>query len=56
MIELAKTLRKSSHEADPWDTTKNFWSWIRDNVKFQNGDFRGAPVRRRDITAATARR
>ncbi len=42
MIELAKSLRKSSDEANPWDTIKTFWSWTRDNVKFQNGDFRGA--------------
>ncbi len=42
IIELAETLRKEKPAADPWDTTHNFWSWIRDNVKFENGDFRGA--------------
>ena len=42
IIELAETLRKEKPATDPWDTTHNFWSWIRDNVKFENGDFRGA--------------
>jgi hypothetical protein len=42
MIELAESLRKTSHDAGPWETVKSFWSWTRDNVKFQNGDFRGA--------------
>ncbi len=42
MIGLAESLRKTSDDAGPWDTIKTFWSWTRDNVKFQNGDFRGA--------------
>lgn len=42
MIELADTLRTSSQDAGPWETAKAFWSWTRDNVKFENGDFRGA--------------
>ena len=42
MIELAESLRKTSDEAVPWETIKSFWSWTRDNVKFENGDFRGA--------------
>ncbi len=42
MIELADLLRKESGDVGPWDTIKTFWSWTRDNVKFENGDFRGA--------------
>jgi len=42
MIDLANTLTSSSREEGPWATAKSFWSWTRDNVKFENGDFRGA--------------
>jgi transglutaminase-like putative cysteine protease len=42
MIELADQLRRSAEDASPWETIKTFWSWTRDNVKFENGDFRGA--------------
>ena len=42
MIELANTLTTASRDAGPWETAKSFWSWTRDNVKFENGDFRGA--------------
>lgn len=42
MIELAESLRKSTAGEGSWATTKSFWSWTRDNVKFENGDFRGA--------------
>ncbi|MEX0677053.1 MAG: transglutaminase-like domain-containing protein [Pirellulales bacterium] len=42
MIELADMLRTTSKEAPPWETVKAFWSWTRDNVKFENGDYRGA--------------
>ena len=42
MIELTQALRKSSEDAGAWETIKSFWSWTRDNVKFENGDFRGA--------------
>lgn len=41
MIELADMLRVTG-EAGPWETAKAFWSWTRDNVKFVNGDYRGA--------------
>ncbi len=40
MIELAKTLKLD--EATAWDAHKHIWQWTRDNVKFENGDFRGA--------------
>ncbi|MGD9721978.1 MAG: transglutaminase family protein [Pirellulales bacterium] len=42
MIELAETLHRSAANAGPWEVAKAFWSWTRDNVKFENGDFRGA--------------
>jgi transglutaminase-like putative cysteine protease len=42
MIELARTLRKTNEQDGPWEMIKGFWSWTRDNVKFENGDFRGA--------------
>ncbi len=42
MIELSEALRKVSQDSNAWDTIKTFWSWTRDNVKFENGDFRGA--------------
>jgi transglutaminase-like putative cysteine protease len=42
MIELASALRKASQDDGPWETIKTFWGWTRDNVKFENGDFRGA--------------
>lgn len=40
IVELAKSLKKE--EGLPWDGVKHMWQWTRDNVKFQNGDFRGA--------------
>src|SRR5690606_3270468 len=42
MIDLANMLTTASRDAGPWETAKSFWSWTRDNVKFENGDFRGA--------------
>jgi hypothetical protein len=54
MIELAESLRRSNETTPPWETIKGFWSWTRDNVKFENGDFRGAL--RSKTAAATARR
>jgi hypothetical protein len=42
MIELAESLRKLSEDQGAWETVRTFWSWTRDNVKFENGDFRGA--------------
>lgn len=42
MIDLANTLTSANREEGPWATAKSFWSWTRDNVKFENGDFRGA--------------
>jgi hypothetical protein len=42
MIELSEALRKISQDSNAWDTIKTYWSWTRDNVKFENGDFRGA--------------
>ncbi len=42
MIELAESLRKSNEQDGPWEMIKSIWSWTRDNVKFENGDFRGA--------------
>ncbi len=39
---LARDLGHQSKTADGWDKVRAFWSWTRDNVKFQNGDFRGA--------------
>lgn len=42
MVELAEMLRHTGEPAGPWETVKGFWSWTRDNVKFENGDFRGA--------------
>lgn len=41
MIDLADTLA-GSHTGGPYEMAKSFWSWTRDNVKFVNGDFRGA--------------
>ena len=40
MIELAASLRNDQQLA--WDRVRSIWRWTRDNVKFQNGDFRGA--------------
>jgi hypothetical protein len=42
MISLAESLRKSADDSSPWELIKTIWSWTRDNVKFENGDFRGA--------------
>ena len=42
IIELAEMLRTSGQAAGPLETVKAFWSWTRDNVKFEPGDFRGA--------------
>jgi hypothetical protein len=42
MIDLANTLNTETRDAGPWETAKSFWTWTRDNVKFENGDFRGA--------------
>ncbi len=40
MIELAKQLKRE--ELPAWDRVHSIWKWTRDNIKFQNGDFRGA--------------
>jgi len=40
MMELARTLKDTTKQ--PWDQVHTIWKWTRDNVKFQNGDFRGA--------------
>ncbi|HEX4130014.1 MAG TPA: transglutaminase domain-containing protein [Pirellulales bacterium] len=41
--ELAHDIAHQHQPNDPsWDLVKRFWQWTRDNVKFQNGDFRGA--------------
>jgi hypothetical protein len=45
MIELAKKLADENKQAQvtsSWDQVKHYWQWVRDNVKFQNGDYRGA--------------
>ncbi|MBL9125032.1 MAG: transglutaminase domain-containing protein [Planctomycetaceae bacterium] len=42
MIALAESLRGTDEKAPAWDLVKSLWSWTRDNVEFQNGDFRGA--------------
>ncbi len=42
MIDLANMLVATSRDEGAWATAKSFWSWTRDNVKFENGDFRGA--------------
>ncbi len=42
IVSLAAELEKQ-HVADgPWEMVKGFWQWTRDNVDFENGDFRGA--------------
>jgi hypothetical protein len=40
MVDLARSLKKD--DAAAWDTVQGFWSWTRDNVKFDRGDYRGA--------------
>jgi hypothetical protein len=40
IVDLAKSLKKE--DARPWDNVHGFWKWTRDNVRFENGDFRGA--------------
>ncbi len=40
IVNLAKEVKDSSLNA--WDQVRATWKWTRDNVKFQNGDFRGA--------------
>ncbi|MBS0208997.1 MAG: hypothetical protein JSS27_08600 [Planctomycetes bacterium] len=42
IIDLAKKLGHEGKSDEPWDEVKHYWQWVRDNVKFQNGDFRGA--------------
>jgi len=42
MIDLATLLVADNQGDGAWNTVKSFWSWTRDNVKFENGDFRGA--------------
>jgi hypothetical protein len=39
---LAKDLGYESKGAEAWEKVRTFWKWTRDNVTFQNGDFRGA--------------
>jgi hypothetical protein len=40
MVELHQSLVDSKLPA--WDQIKSYWKWTRDNVKFENGDYRGA--------------
>ncbi len=42
IVNLARDLEKSHKEDGAWETVKGFWDWTRDNVDFQNGNFRGA--------------
>jgi hypothetical protein len=42
MVSLAKMLRGTDGETAPGETIKGIWNWTRDNVKFENGNFRGA--------------
>lgn len=42
MIELSDSLKRETEGGVVWDQIKGKWSWTRENVKFQNGDFRGA--------------
>lgn len=42
IVGLASDLAKQHEEDRAWDLVKGFWQWTRDNVAFQNGDFRGA--------------
>ncbi len=42
IISLTETLRRDAAGQGAWDLVKTFWQWTRDNVKFENGDFRGA--------------
>jgi hypothetical protein len=42
IISLTETLRRDAAGRGAWDLVKTFWQWTRDNVKFENGDFRGA--------------
>lgn len=40
IANLAKTIKDPTLNA--WDQIHATWKWTRDNIKFQNGDFRGA--------------
>jgi transglutaminase-like putative cysteine protease len=42
IVDLTRDLEKEHADDRPWDRVKGFWQWTRDNVQFQNGDFRGA--------------
>ena len=42
IVSLAESLRRQASDQGPWEMVKGFWQWTRDNVEFQNGDFRGA--------------
>ncbi len=42
IVALTESLRHSTSDRGPWEMVKGFWQWTRDNVAFQNGDFRGA--------------
>ncbi|HEY1785320.1 MAG TPA: transglutaminase-like domain-containing protein [Pirellulales bacterium] len=42
IVALAESLRHRAVNQGSWDMVKGFWQWTRDNVKFENGDFRGA--------------
>jgi Transglutaminase-like superfamily len=42
IVSLTETLRHQASTAGAWGLVKTFWQWTRDNVKFENGDFRGA--------------
>ncbi|HWB12904.1 MAG TPA: transglutaminase-like domain-containing protein [Pirellulales bacterium] len=42
IVDLTRNLEKEHADDRPWDLVKGFWQWTRDNVQFQNGNFRGA--------------
>lgn len=42
IVALAESLRRQAADRGSWEMVKGFWQWTRDNVEFQNGDFRGA--------------
>lgn len=48
--KLAKEVLEGKDDADGWTKVETIYDWVRDNVKYENGDIKGALAAVRDKT------
>lgn len=50
ILKLAKEVLQGQEEADAWTKVETIYDWVRDNVKYENGELKGALAALRDKT------